>query len=227
MPRHIEEPTVTTVDDETIITHPAFAQIGVSRVQGNANLYGSDFQHQHFMIITVRRSELHRRFSRDWEMAGDELIEVALSEAQWASFVSSPNVGSGVTCTLHHVNGQPVPLLPKPEATHKKFQAEMMEQMAQLQADLRELAEGIDGPLNKTRAHDIKTKIDRISERLVNNTGFVAKQFDSHIEKTVEKAKIEINAYTTNMVMRTGIEAMQNQIPAIEFNSESGESAIE
>jgi hypothetical protein len=52
---YIEEPVVTKGDrDETVTTHPAYAQIGVSRVTGQASLYGSDFKHHNFMTISAR-----------------------------------------------------------------------------------------------------------------------------------------------------------------------------
>lgn len=54
---------------ESRITHPAFAQIGASRVSGSVNLYGSEFNHQHFITISIHRSELNRSLSRDWPFA--------------------------------------------------------------------------------------------------------------------------------------------------------------
>jgi hypothetical protein len=81
--------------DEMTTTHPAFGQIGASRVSGHIQLYDSDFHHNAYMTISIRRSELHRSLNRDWHYGRDELIEVALSEAQWATFVSAPNIGSG------------------------------------------------------------------------------------------------------------------------------------
>lgn len=226
MTRHTEAPITTQRGpettqrgpDETITTHPAFGQISVSRVTGGAYLYGSDFQHQHYMTITIRRSELHRNLSRDWEFGREELISVALSEAQWASFVSSPNVGSGVCCTIEHIDGQSVPMLPRPEATHKQFQEEINAHMQNIQSQLRDLALSIDGPINKTKASELKKQMDLIAGRLTKSTGFVAKQFDEHVEHTVERAKMEINAYATNMVMRTGIEALSKERPAITYN---------
>lgn len=222
MARSVEHPVERPGDrNETIITHPAYAQIGVSRVSGGAYLYGSDFQHQHYMTITISRSEVHRDLSRDWEFGGDSLITVALSEAQWATFISTPNVGSGVACTLEQFDKQPVPMLPRPEATHKRFQDDLKVCMENMQEQLRALAANIDGPLNKTAATELKKQMDLIAERLTSSTGYVASKFDEHVEQTVEKAKIEINAYTTNMVQRTGLNALQVGVTAIEYNQDS------
>lgn len=218
MSRSIQKPVERKGDgNEKIITHPAFAQIGVNRVQGGAYLYGSDFQHQHYMTISIRRSEIHRDLCQEWNFGGEELISISLSEAQWATFISSANVGSGVACTLERVGVESVPRLPRPEAAQKRFQEDLKGFMLEMQEDLRELASKIDGPLNKTNAMELKKRMDLIAHRLTGSTGFVAEKFDEHIEKTVEKAKIEINAYSTNLIQRAGVTAIQNGLGVITY----------
>ncbi|QCG93986.1 hypothetical protein E6C67_08540 [Azospirillum sp. TSA2s] len=204
--------------DERIFTHPAYGQIRASRVSGHANLYDSDFNHQHYITITIARSQLHRSLSRDWHFGRDELIEVSLSEAQWASFVSSMNVGSGVPCTITRHDGKMIPRLPSPENPAHKFKAEIGKAMQDVQGALSKLASDLDGPLSKTKVAELRRQIDMLSGRLTGQTGFVADQFDEHVEQTVERAKTEINAYATALVVRTGIEALQGQSgPVLEY----------
>jgi hypothetical protein len=189
--------------------HPAFGQIGASRVSGRAHLYGSDFEHQHYVTVSISGSRLVRNLSNEWHFAGKELIEVALSEAQWATFVSSMNVGSGVPCTLQHVAGYATPQLAPPKKPSEKFSEDMEQTMAELREELTTLADALtDGNVGKTKAKEIQKKLRWLSERLTNNTEFVANQFDEHMEKTVEKAKVEVNAYVTGMVQRAGLDAL-------------------
>jgi hypothetical protein len=87
--------------------HPAYGMIGASRVSGGAYLYGSDFRHQHWMTIRIHHGRLLRSdLSYDHYMAEGQIIEVELSEAQWATFVSAANVGDGVPCTINWVVGE-------------------------------------------------------------------------------------------------------------------------
>jgi hypothetical protein len=222
--RKVEEPV--TIEEhgpthDSVTTHPAFAQIGASRVSGDAHLYDSDFTHQHYMTITIRRSQLHRGLSRDWHFGRGELIQVALSEAQWATFVSSPNQGSGVPCTLTHLIGESIPELPKPQNASHQFKREMHETIMEIQRDLSALAEGMSGALSKTKVDAIRKNIEMQAHRLSNSTGFVAEQFDEHIEKTVEKAKIEISAYATNAIQRAGLEAIAGKSEFLKLESDS------
>jgi hypothetical protein len=221
---NIEEPTVVNNNNqmqETVSTHPAYAQISASRVQGGTHLYDSDFHHQHYLTINIRKSELHRGLSRDWHFAREELIEVAMSEAQWATFVSSPNMGSGVPCTLTRHDGKMIPNLPPPPDCSIQFRKEMLESMARMQADLKEVAEGLNEAMGKKKVEELQKKLHWISDRMTGSTGFVADQFGEHIEKTVEKAKVEIGAHATAMIQRAGLKALGvKMVPAISYQED-------
>jgi len=126
MAREIEEPKLVKEDHHgKSYEHPAFGQIRASRVSGHAVLYGSDFVHQGFVTITISTSQLQRTLAREWYFGKSEVIEVALSEAQWATFVSSMNMGSGVPCTIERQAGVGlIPGLPPPAPT-QNFKADV------------------------------------------------------------------------------------------------------
>src|SRR3546814_1991071 len=119
------------------------------------------------------------------------MMEVNMSEAQWATFVSSMNVGAGTPCTLASVDGQPVPGLTLQNKT-EKFKKEAAEDLAgameQLDALLKEL-DGMGLPKGKTAA--LKARAEKAKQELESNLPFVAKQFGKHGESTVEKAKAD------------------------------------
>jgi hypothetical protein len=83
--------------------HPAFAQIGVSRVSGTTHLYGSDFKHNQFVVITLRDSEEHWTNGGKWHFGRRELVSVAMTEAQSAttrSMSRSLNLKRTIVATL-------------------------------------------------------------------------------------------------------------------------------
>lgn len=214
MARHIEEPVTKKVDSpvsDSVTTHPAFGQIGVSRVSGSTALYDSDFRHNAYMVVTIRRSELHRGLHRDRHFGKEELIQVAMSEAQWATFVSSPNVGFGAPCTIQRLGMEPVPGLPTPKDRAGQFAQEVREQ---LQGDIRELDRAIEEieslGLSKTKTEQAKSTLVRARRRLFDSLPFIASQFDEHMEETVEKAKAEVHGYMTGVLTRAGLDALTN-----------------
>lgn len=202
-------------DTERTFTHPAFAQISASRVSHSgygAVLYGSDFRHNHYVIITLHESELHRGLSRDWHFPRKELFRVAVSEAQWATFVSTLNMGSGVPSTLLRMKGEgEVPRIPpriEEDAARLDF-AETTRRAASRVADtIKALDSEIGAALSKTKRAALLSHLERLKRDLDDSMPFITKSFDEHVEGTVEKAKIEVSAYVTATVQRAGLAAL-------------------
>jgi hypothetical protein len=212
MRRATEEPVIKKSDSaitETVESHPAYAVIGASRVSGHAYLFGSDFDHQHYVTVRISGAVLNRSHSRDWTFSRKAYIEVAMSEAQWATFVATPNQGSGVPCTLKYLKGEQIPGLPPPKSRHDQFKAEAEEDMREALEALKELASQI-GTLNISgkAKNAILSYVSRANKRMTDSLPFVAKSFGEHVEQVTEKAKIEINAYITSAVNRAGLESL-------------------
>jgi hypothetical protein len=228
--RPIQEPTQTKRSDPlggTEFTHPAYAQIGASRVTGAAVLYGSDFVHHQYICVRIAKSTLTRSLSNDWLFA-DSLpyIEVDLSEAQWASFVSSMNVGSGVSCTLRFRDKQEIPGLPDPVQRTETFAAEAKQMMGRALTELKSLEEAIHGSgLSGKKVEALSRQVQSARSAISGNLGFVADQFGEHMEKVTESAKVEVNAYAINTLMRAGLQALSNGKPVIELLTDASSTA--
>ena len=199
--REPQEPTVEDssrgVVTETVESHPAYAQIGASRVSGGAFLYGSDFRHQHYITITIHDSALHRSLSGDRAHGGKRLIEVALSEAQWATFVSSLNQGDGVQCTLEYTpEAGLIPAIAQPKDRKLQFSQEMAERFEIANKALRDVGTLVEiSPLSQKKKDEIMRELTAARMNIGQNTDYVTDRFDEHMERTVEKAKSEVNAY--------------------------------
>lgn len=191
--------------------HPSYAMIGASRVSSGPpgkSLFGSDFRHQHFVTVTIKRAEMAReQGSSDYYYANDEIVEVALSEAQWATFVASPNVGDGVPATLEYLGRiEPderglVPRIAPLDDRRVQFRAEVDER---LQAAVK----GLDEAIAVAPTKKMREQLERVRQQLTDGLPWVAKQFDEHAEQTIEKAKIEVGAYITSAIHRAGIAAL-------------------
>ena len=211
MARRIEEPTVeegTLPGKEgTRYTHPAYAQIQAARVNGgNPVLYDSDLKHQGYIVVRITRSVMERGLSRDWHF-GDLVpyIEVAMSEAQWATFVSSLNMGTGIPCTLQHKDGQTIPGIP-PRPIGDEFHLDMKERLRKpidkIAATMKEV-EAMDLPAKKKQA--ILATLASAKQDLASNVPFVAESFKEHMEESVEKAKAEVHGHVQRVITRAGL----------------------
>ncbi len=219
MRREEQEPELVRDDSHgKTYAHRAFGQIGVSRMNGRTVLHGSDFQHQAFMAIRIQTSELHRGLSTDWHHARKEIVEVWLSEAQWASFVSSPNIGEGVPCTLIRVAGERMPEIPFRQERDVVAQ-EVTEHAAEMAEKVRKAIAAIEGEVGQSmsgkKREAVLGHLRSLEQDLDANVPFHVDSFGKHIENTVEKAKIEIGAYVQNAITRAGLEALSGGDPPI------------
>lgn len=73
------------------VTHPAFGRIKASRVSGQTVLAGIDYPQAHYITLTISTATLNRNLSRDWWFTDREVIEVSMSETQWAQMLSAMN----------------------------------------------------------------------------------------------------------------------------------------
>jgi hypothetical protein len=199
------------------LSHPAFAQIGVTRSSGgHTALYGSDFNHNAYLTIRIAHSDLQRDLAHDWPGERRTFVEVALSEAQWATFVSSPNMGSGVQCTLQSLQGEQIPGLPDPVSRAEQFAGEARERLDRATSRLDEMLAEIDAlGLPKGKVEKLKSEIRMARQDLASNLPFVAKSFEEHTERVTESAKAEIHGYMTGVMMRAGLAALTDAAPPL------------
>ena len=202
--------------DDYTESHPAYAVIGASRVTSSPGeaLFGSDFRHQNYIVVRIARADLHRGLSSDRISSAGRLpiIELALSEAQWATFLSTLNVGDGVPCTLSFAEGARVPGIEPDTDRRAQFNAEIDERLERAMSAITAAETAVEGSkLGVREKAALKAQIETAIRELRDNTLFVARSFDEHAEKTVERAKIEVAAYVSSTVARAGLAAVAGQ----------------
>lgn len=207
--KEIEEPKVKVDSDSTISTHPAFGQITAARWSGGKNiLYGSGLRHDNSIAITISTSELVRNLHRDWYHAKKELIEVVMSESQWATFITAMNCGDGVPCTIRYVDGKRMPDLPEPKMEKDVYVDELHASLKEVVDTLDNISKMIDGlPLSKVKKDAVLELTRKCTAKLTSSVTFAVDSFKEHTNETVSKAKQEIYGFFINTINRLGIES--------------------
>lgn len=202
----IEAPTV---DEHGFDVHPAWAVLGASRIQSNPGqvLFDSDIVHANTvrirLMLAVRKRDLHH----DWIHGSKIVVEVEMSESQWASFVSTMNSGDGVPCTLRF-NAQDgyVPGFPH-EPQLAETMRETHEAAEQAFEAIREAFAAVEAaktPASKRDAMDnLRAKINNATP----NVDFAGKQLVKQSEDVVNKAKADVEAWITTRARQLGLEA--------------------
>src|SRR5471030_48809 len=213
MSNKLAEPVLTQKDERSGVvkqTHPAFGVVSVSRVSGGAVLFGSEFQHANYMRLRIAKAELNRSLSSEWVSANKlPYIEVELSEAQWATFLSSANVGQGTMCTVRRIGTEVVTGIPAPERKRERFHQEAGAKLEKALAELRQLADDVgELKLSQKQKDALLSRVDQVQMNIAGNVDFVMEQFGEYMEGVEERAKIEINAYANNVISQHGRAAL-------------------
>lgn len=218
--------------------HPAYGLIGWSRVQGHLPLYRSvvDTGHQ----IAVRISEGYM-FAEgvggdEHHMDGKRIVEVRMSESQFAAFICTPNQGVGIPCTITDrvVGGEykRMPTVPAETKASKRLKeegqraAERQKKYAvEAVAQIRAL---VGNKLGKKGTEELGRLLDRIGDTTTANIEYAAKCLGEHAEKLTQNIQQEVEATIQARLHQLGIEAAiglglatKSAIQAIE-NKEEG-----
>lgn len=182
------------------IEHPAFGAVEISRCSGHVDLFDSELKHQYFIALRIRRSAQYDDGRHKFNMPGEELVEVYMSETQFARAITSLNMGCGAPCTLNHIDGKQVPGIVK-ESRRKKSEAgfqELVGREKQLREELvSKLQEKVDEKKRPTLAEvkELIKDLKWMEDRFERNAGFAVDCFREHMEEVVEESKTEIEQH--------------------------------
>lgn len=219
MQRPTEDPTPANHGYEN---HPAFGMATANRLSyggRGAVLFDSDILHNRTIRITISTAERKRDLNRDWVHANRTLVEIEMSEAQWAGFVSS--IGTeGVPCTVRvtpeHWTG--VPDLPY----DPRLALSMHEVRTAAQAVFAETQEALIAYQETLKTGTAKEKRDALRHlemtlgNAAPNMEYAADTLAEHAENVVEKARADVEAMVIQKALQLGLDpAVASGIVAI------------
>lgn len=200
MARNIAPVTLNERGEET---HPSFAVAHITRGSyggrnGGKVLFQSEVAHQHAVTLTVARATRERHLNQDWVYPGKDLIEITMTEAQWASLCASDN-GRNVPVTLDWLQGEGmVPgfeLEPRLAVTAAEAVDSAREAMKKIEAAMAALEEKNTVANRKALRHAI--------DGLPKSVEFATKQLHEHVEKVKEQTKVELEAEALRAAQRS------------------------
>ena len=175
---------------ETIMKHPSYGMLSFHRVTGAATpLFGSSIQHRDTIRLTLKEGEVKRSLNKDWYFGGKELFEVEMSLSQFAELITSLNMGDGIPVTILSTE------------TQKRIKSCPFESKAELHQ--KEFQEHLRKTYEKSRV-----LLRQVKERFSTKK---ALKFQEQMEKTVQEAKGEIEAFYQNRVMEASKQGLQLQ----------------
>jgi hypothetical protein len=226
-------PTVTTQNERTVYTHPAFGVIELTHpTGGHQHMFGSDVGASHDVIkLTVSTAELHRELSRDWIFGNKLLIELEMTHAQFAQFISSSGRSDATPVTLKYASlaGLPdnIPHIDKIETKADIFNTEIEKNAKNVLSSinyqiskLEALVESGKIPIKELR--NILKSLKIGVENAPVNMGFVVKQAREALENASSAAKIEVEAFIDARARSLGFSQIKEMSAALTQNDIRG-----
>lgn len=168
-----------------------------------------------------------RHLNRDWYHADKEIVEVSMSNTQFAEAITSLNMGSGVPVTLSYIDGKQIQPCPE-ENKREEFQKEFKNRCIEMDSKVEGMIEAASMLLSKGGAvsmadrRSLVSQLQGLRQEIRSNLPFVQKSFDEQMDKTIMEGKGEIEAFFTGEITRLGVEAFQDKysVPLIADASE-------
>lgn len=203
--------------------HPSWAVVQVGRVSGLADLFGSALQHQHYIKLSIGRAQKIVSDNGEERAFGGlrgEIVEILLSEAQWAQLLSSMNMGQGVPCTLNYLDKKKVPECP-PSRLSAQFHEAVQEDVKKLALQLQELQQVMSERFSDKRAltkdekNELLGRANSAIRTLTDKLPFIQQMFQEKLEEQVAGAKIEIDSFLAFKAQLLGFQEITDKVASL------------
>lgn len=185
---------------EDVIQHPAFGFIRLSRVSGGSNtLFMSPLRHNNRITITIGEAEQVRSLNTDTFYAKKPLVEVDMSEQQFAQFICNAYTHSGAPCTIRRSESGTRPLLEGQQLKSERYYNEAKETVQEVLQELQSLQDKVNtlsGKIPKKTQEELNNAIGGTFRKLSDHVPWIVQQIHEHMDKVVQAAKVEIEAFT-------------------------------
>ena len=185
---------------------------------GSGVLFGSDINHGQCVTIRICRADLTRNLSNDWiHPNSTPIVEVQMSHAQFAEFITSNGQYAGTPCTIGYAPavGTPTEMMPsidrletKAETFRREIKDSTRNQLNKMKADVDAMGAELEkGSISKKTLKELHRNLQILMGNMPSNMAFTVEQAEEALEKAQTHAKIEIEAYITNAINKLGLEA--------------------
>jgi hypothetical protein len=211
-----QEKTKSNNQEDTNEYHPSYGNIQLHKHTGNTRLFMSPFRHQNYICISIGRARKQWHLSRD-RMLSDlrSVVEVYMSEAQFARFITSPMDGNGTPCTIHNISGTYMsepPAGDEIERFHDDIEKSATEAAEEITKALQ-FAESLltQSSVSKQDRKSLVAYIRAAQMKIIDSMPFTVHQMRARMEMVVADAQTEIEAHINNVITNTGLKAIAEQ----------------
>ncbi len=206
---------ITPKDDHLVKTHPSFGMLSFSRVDGSSGpLFGSDLETPSFIRMTLLEGQEDWHLSRKWHHGRGTIVELDMTNSQFAEIITNMNRGSGIPTTIRFRADQGhVPGFLVEDTLHDQIRADLKHDIKEIVDTADKLAADLDktlaeSGLSKAKQQSLRDSINKLRRDLTANMPFVLDQYKEALDKTASSAKIEVETFITHKAQELGFQTL-------------------
>lgn len=197
---------------EIIERHPSYGMIGLHRISGTQNLFGTSIEHKDFFRISIGTATHKRSLSTDWYHKDKNIIEVSISANQFMDLITGINRGDGIPCTISYKDGEVLPQPPfvsQVDMYKEEFKKQMKKMAEPIDAKIDMVKSILEGKtITKGDKEEIVSLLESLTSGMKSSLPFVQSCFAEQMDKTLTETKCAVEAMVTNRVIDAGIKAI-------------------
>lgn len=202
--------------DEEVKRHPSYGVIGISRVNGHQHFFGSDTKPDSYIDIRIKRAEQINEIGRSWYFGKERLIELRMTNTQFAEMITSLNQGGGIPCTLEFVAGEGKIEQEKEKEYKVDFHKRKMSENAQkvlerLNSQIEDATKSIQ-KLPKKDQENLNIIFSSLKRDLNQNFPWYMQQYYETMETVAQDIKSNMEADLMHKLQQLGLETLQNAL---------------
>lgn len=195
---------------------PYQALISIGRVSSSSCLlWQSNLNHQHYIRLTISCAHENNSDGYSMLMDGPEIVEIYMSEMQFAQAITSMNCGLGTPATLGSLCGFSIPgpqSIEDDKAAHreniKRMTSKGLEDLAEIREVINGWAKEKKRPTLK-EVTDVLKSLDIELSRIPGNFAHIETLLNDRMEERVVQAKSEVNAHVQSTVTQLGLQSLE------------------
>lgn len=196
--------------------HKSYGQLQIARISGGSrDLFASSIKHRDTVMLRIYNTELVRNLNTDWySNSGQALIEIEMSQTQFAEAITSMNSGSGTPVTIRSIAGEVVDDCP-PINKIQEFDDEFTKHLEGISDNLNALTFNTEKILsqkkapNKSEKETILKEISKLKQEWNSNIDFINRMFSEQMDRTVLESKGEVEGFILNKIQSLGLESLK------------------
>ena len=187
--------------------HESYGMAGFYRQSSSAGhpLFGSSIKHRDTICLRIGTAYMQRGLNTDWYYKDKEIIEVEMSQSQFADLITSLNQGEGIPVTITRLNGKTMEKCPfenKGEMHLNEYKDHLKSVNTKALHLMHTVKEIFDTKKTFTKKdkEEVMSLLTQLYNEVQPNEEYMVTAYQEQMNKTCTEAKAEIEAFFNNKI---------------------------